>query len=52
MQYYNYLGKVSMQTREFEGCDIDATRIVALRPLLMENLKSPYEHDNKPIKAK
>ena len=30
-----------MQTREFEECDIDATRVVALRPLLMENLKSP-----------
>ncbi len=29
MQYYNYIGKVSMQTREFEECGIDATRIVA-----------------------
>ena len=36
-----------MQTSEFRKCDINATRIVALRPLLLETLKSPYEHDNK-----
>ena len=46
------MGKVSMLTRKFEECDIDATRILALRPLLMENLKSLYECDNKTIKAK